>query len=115
MKKQIVWLLLSALLLCSGCTATSTGCAAEMTAHAWAAETDGGGRATLCFQGDKAALMLENGGKTEKIAGSYVADSEVFVIFDDAAKRSFRFCYEPKGDALTVSCDGAHSLTFHPI
>ena len=104
MRKFVVPLLLS-LLLC-GCCRMPSGAAAELTRYAWSAALEGGGTLELRFSGDTASLTMKNAGETAAVAGSFVADDAVLVIFDTESARPFRFAYQPKGETLALTVDG---------
>lgn len=103
MKKMIATAVLLLLVLC-GCTRTPTGNPAELRQYSWVGHTKGGGAVSLRFDGDKAALTLQNGGETAVITGACLTDDETLVIFDDASAQSYRFGYVPKGQTLLLRC-----------
>ena len=106
MKKFVAALIISGIFCLCGCQSGTTGSRAELTSRSWNVQLDGGGKASLRFQGDNAFLTLENGGEQEIISGKYVADESTLVIFDDSVCQSYSFSYTPHGSTLTLSRDG---------
>ncbi len=84
--------------------------ASRQSGGAAAIQTKGGGRVSLRFDGDKAALTLQNGGETAVITGSCLTDDETLVIFDDASAQSYRFGYVPKGQTLLLRCGDSPAM-----
>lgn len=108
--KKTVAAMLGMTVLFSGCAATPGGSVAELTQCNWSAELGGGGQVRLSFADDTAALVLENGGEQQEIAGHFVADESDLVIFDRDCARYYTFTYVPKGHALDLSYQG-HTVT----
>ena len=102
--KRAGFLIAALMLLLCGCTRTPAGNPAELRQYSWTGQTKGGGTVSLCFDGDKAALTLQNGGETAVISGMCLTDDETLIIFDDASAQSYRFGYMPKGQTLLLRC-----------
>ncbi len=107
--KKLICLAVALLLILCGCARTQAGNPAELRQYSWTGQTKGGGRVSLRFDGDKAALTLQNGGETAVITGSCLTDDETLVIFDDASAQSYRFgrdrpCCCAAATALPWSC-----------
>ena len=106
MKKLVAGCALGLILILCGCSKSSLGESAELAAHEWHAETEGGGKVSLSFNGDRARFTLENGGDTEVIEGEYAADESCFIIFDSSVCQNYRFEYTPHGETLEISYEG---------
>lgn len=108
--KKLICLAVALLLILCGCARTQAGNPAELRQYSWTGQTKGGGRVSLRFDGDKAALTLQNGGETAVITGLCLTDDETLVIFDDASAQSYRFGYVPKGQTLLLRCGGSPAM-----
>ena len=106
MKKFVGTVIFSCILLLTGCQSRS-GYIDELTSFAWKADLKGGGRVSLTFSGDTAALHLENGGESDTIEGKYLADQTQLVIFDPSLGQNYGFDYVPQGDTLLLSMNGS--------
>lgn len=113
MKKFVALLLLFPLLL-GGCAGSTQGNDYELTHDSWQASPDGGGTLTLRFEGERAALTMENGGDAAVIEGRVLVDSQCFVIFDEDALCNYRFDYVTRGGLLDLTYEG-NTVELHKI
>ena len=111
MKKLVIILVLSAVMLFCGCTNNAPGEQNELTSSRWSAKLEGGGEITLEFNGEpddlSAAMEITNAGKTVNISGDCLTDNSSFVIFDESISQNFAFDYTPKGNTLDISYNGS--------
>lgn len=108
--KKLICLAAVMLFLMCGCARTQAGNQAELRQYSWTGHAKGGGSVSLRFDGDNAALTLQNGGETAVIAGLCLTDDETLVIFDDASAQSYRFGYVPKGQTLLLRCGDSPAI-----
>ena len=106
MKKGVVGCLFCVLMIFCGCSKSASGESFELTSRRWSAKLEGGGEASLSFDGDNAEFALKNGVEQDVIKGKYVADESALVIFDGAMCQNYHFDYVPHGDMLEISCNG---------
>ena len=106
MKKAVVCCLLCVMMLFCGCSKSATGESSELISKNWSAKLEGGGEASLRFDGENAEFALKNGVEQDVIKGKYVADESALVIFDGAMCQNYHFDYVPHGDMLEISYNG---------
>ena len=106
MMKAVVCCLFCVMMLFCGCSKSAPGEKTELTGKSWSAKLEGGGEATLSFDGDNAEFALKNSGEQDVIKGKFVADESALVIFDGAMCQNYRFDYTPRGDMLEISYNG---------
>ena len=104
MKKAVVCCLFCVMMTLCGCSAS--GESGELISRNWSAKLEGGGEASLRFDGEYAEFALKNGGEQDVIKGKYVADDSALVIFDGAMCQNYHFDYVPHGDMLEISYNG---------
>ena len=106
MKKYVCAALIAVIFVFCGCSNGAQGYTGELTGGSWHARLDGGGSISLSFDGDHAALTLENGGESATIRGRVIADDSTFVIFDRELGQNYGFSYVPEGDTMELSYEG---------
>lgn len=102
MKKYVAGLLIISVLLFSGCMQSDCGYLDELTQNRWEARLSGGGKVSLRFSEDTAALHIENAGEKADITGRYLADESTFVVFVPEIGQNYGFSYEPRGNTLVL-------------
>lgn len=111
MKKLVIFLVLSAVMLFCGCTQNAPSPQNELISSRWAATLDGGAEVKLQFRGEpgdlSADLEITNAGKSVNISGDCLTDGSSFVIFDESISQNFAFDYTPKGNTLDISYNGS--------
>lgn len=108
MKKFVAVLIFfsSIILLCS-CSADTSGYRTELETKKWISEAEGGARAELSFDENKAELIMENGDLKRKISGSYIIDDKSFVIFVPEISYNYKFGYNTSCNAMELDYNGA--------
>ena len=106
MKKSVAGAIIFLAVVLSGCSVRESGCKSELTESSWRARLDGGAEASLSFNGDEAAFIIENAGEKAEIRGRYIADETSFVIFVPSVGQNYSFDYTPKGDTLELEWGG---------
>lgn len=110
MKKLVILLVLSAVMLFCGCTQNAPSPQNELISSCWAETLEGGGEVKLEFYGEpddlSADFVITNAKKSVSISGKCLTDSKSFVIFDDSISQNFAFDYTTKGNMLDIYYNG---------
>ena len=111
MKKLVILLVLSAVMLFCGCTQNAPSPQNELTSSRWAATLEDGAEVKLEFFGEpddlSAGFEITNAEKNVNISGDCLTDGKSFVIFDESVSQNFAFDYTPKGNTLDISYNGS--------
>lgn len=95
-------LLLSAVMLLSGCTGVIRSPADELRMFSWKSELEGGNTVSLSFVGSDATLIADGGVDTLILEGLCVVDDDTVVICDSVTGYNYIFGYKLYGDRVEL-------------
>lgn len=107
----------SAVILCfvlNACTRTVRDSADELCLYRWESRLSNGNTVELSFDGDRAALTVQNDSFSLIISGIAVIGEDAFVISDEETLMNYSFPYLLHGDCVELSYGGG-TITLEKI
>lgn len=93
------------ILICCACTRVIDTPAEELRAHQWGLESKEKGTVSLRFEGDDAALRIENDAGDLNISGLCMLTEDRMTICDTVTSVNYTFYYRLHGDRIELRCE----------
>ena len=110
-KKSLIVTVLFFLLVCGGCKEKIGNKSDEIRSYNWRT-TNNDIYASLDFQDESAALVINSGGESCTICGLCIISDNTVVILDNSLKNEYRFGYTLSGEALTLEFGGEAAVFY---